>query len=111
MDIFKTKTINTIALRSGITIENASDVIVRPLSSLYCGVTYNTVDGKEVKFKLAYTVAHQYLAGFVKPPSIKSLEKSYSDMATCKNPIGNTVEVDGEDHYGFPSWCRILLGI
>jgi hypothetical protein len=32
-------------------------------------------------------------------------------VANCKNPIGNTVEVDGEDYYGFPSWCRILLGI
>ena len=111
MAIFRTKTIRTITFKSGVTITNHSDVTVVPVNSLNCGVTYVSAEGKELKFKIGYSKAHEYLLGFVKPPSIKSLEKNYSENATCKNPIGNTVEVDGEDHYGFPSWCRILLGI
>ena len=111
MAIFRTKTNKTIAFKSGITIVNNSDVTVVPVNSLNCGVTYVSLDGKEIKFKMGYYVAYQYLAGFVKPPSTKSLEKNFSENSTCRNPIGNVIEVDGEDHYGFPSWCRILLGV
>lgn len=109
---FKTKTNKTISLKSGSTIVTGSDVQVLPLSNTHCGVIFVPLNGGEKKtFKIAYTVAYQYLAGFMKPPSINALQKTFEEDSNCKNPIGNTVEIDGEDHYGFPSWCRILLGV
>ena len=109
---FNTRTINTIAFRSGTTITNGSEVEVVPLNTTHCGIKFKPLNGgPEVKIKIRYEIAHQYLAGFNKAPSVKSLEKKFSEMSTCKTPIGNTVEVDGQDQYGFPSWCSILLGV
>lgn len=109
--MFQTKTSKTIILKSGLKILSNSEVEVKPLNTTYCGIIYKQINGPDIKVKMYYTVAHEYLIGFVKPPNIKSLEKKFSGEGSCTTPIGNTVEVDGEDHYGFPSWCRVLLGI
>lgn len=109
---FKTKNNQTLMFTSGNVITSGSDVEVVPLNNTYCGIKFKPLNGDpELKLKIRYEIAHQYLAGFVKPPTIQSLQKTFADNSTCKNPIGNTVEVDGEDQYGFPSWCRILLGV
>lgn len=73
-----------------------------------CTPTNNFVliENEDKKCRIPYTKASKYLTIFKKEPSLKTLEKhSLSGITTT--PIGNKVEMDGYDMYGFPSWFII----
>ena len=41
-------------------------------------------------------------------PSMSEMEVYVFDQADCETPLGNIVEPDGIDQYGWPSWMLII---
>lgn len=66
------------------------------------------IENNEKQCRMPYRMAHRYLTKFKKEPSLKTLEKhSWEGVSTT--PLGEKVEIDGNDKYGFPSWMQIRL--
>lgn len=65
-------------------------------------VIYND-EVKSIKVKNAYW----YLKGFMKSPTLHTLEKYVND-GIAKTILGNKTEPDGTDQYGAPSWLLAL---
>jgi hypothetical protein len=60
-----------------------------------------------VRRRILWQVAHKYFACFSKCPTLATLER-WSNDGRCKTPAGKTVEPDGIDENGIPSWLMIL---
>ena len=63
-------------------------------------------NGEAREFKVSCANLSKYFKGF-KVPSMASLER-YSDEGICKSVLGKTVEPDGWDDEGSPSWLLAL---
>jgi hypothetical protein len=59
--------------------------------------------------RLSIERAHQNLRGFGKAPSIATIEKWDMERGISKTPLGRTVEPDGHDENGCPSWQELVL--
>ena len=68
-------------------------------------IKIKAADGTEINIR-AINAANA-LTGFIKEPSMKSLEKWVSD-GIGKSIIGKKVEPDGFDFNGMPSWLLVL---
>jgi hypothetical protein len=55
---------------------------------------------------MSWQVAHKYFAEFEPMPSMAALERMSND-GLCETPTGETVEPDGYDEHGCPSWLMI----
>jgi len=51
--------------------------------------------------------AHRYSRAFKPAPSINTLER-WNESGTCKTALGHTVEPDGVDASGCPSWLLVM---
>lgn len=95
-----------IKMKSGKTISANTLCDITPVNSSYLLV--KPINEPEKVCRMPYEKAYQYLTKFKKAPTIKTLEK-YVLSGITKNPLGNTVEPDGYDCYGIPSWCLIMF--
>lgn len=68
------------------------------------------IESSDKKCRMPYKMAYMYLTKFKKEPSLKTLEK-YTWNGYSTTPLGEKVEVDGNDKYGFPSWTQIAFFI
>lgn len=89
-----------ITLKSGKIVPRGTKVTIKPLENERCLVTT-----ANETFKARLLPALKLIGK--KEPSIKKLEKWFED-GICKTPTGETVEIDGEDYKGFPSWAKLL---
>lgn len=93
-----------VKLKNGTIVPRGTMANLKPFEKngiSYCEVTCD--NGTIFKTK---TLSAVVLIG-KKVPTISKLEKWCED-GICKTPAGKTVEVDGEDYKGFPSWARLL---
>lgn len=78
-----------IKLKDGSTLAKGSPVT-------FDGTNICLVMGKRVRISSAFVA-----------PSVATLQK-WSNDSKCKTPTGKTVEPDGVDEYGCPSWLMVL---
>ena len=104
MSELKTKVLSTLKSKKGTVIEEGTQVTVTYLKDEdYLKI--ETFDGRIIKIRPMY--ANKKLRGFKKTPSDKTLAKWNGD-GIAKSIKGNTVEPDGYDEYGMPSWFLAL---
>jgi hypothetical protein len=75
---------------------------------LKAGITISkwNVDGRSDRCQLSTGNIVRVTSCF-KAPSIKTLEQ-YCENGISKSVLGKTVEPDGYDEYGSPSWCLVM---
>lgn len=82
----------------GTTFKKGDRVTVKPISGNTSLCLISNPSSKE------YRIRYQSV---FKEPSLKSFEKwTYGD--TCKSVTGKTIEPDGYDSEGFPSWLLVV---
>ena len=100
MEALKVSVKEVIKTKSGIIFKVGEIVTCIPSNN------FVLIESEDKKCRIPYTKANKYLTKFTKEPSLKTLEK-HSLSGITKTPIGNKVEMDGCDMYGFPSWFII----
>lgn len=69
---------------------------------------FGQVETEQGKKVVSLVKAGDKFQGMVNIPSMKQLEKQfYNDSCVCKTPTGATVEPDGDDEHGFPSFLKM----
>ena len=97
----KKKLLKDIKMKSGEILPAGLYVEVQPHTDSTCLVCVNTAF---TGFKKSYVL--RYISVFTRPSDLKLCEWLNNSM--CKTPTGKTVEIDGHDSEGYPSWCLIL---
>lgn len=103
MEVLSVSVKKTITTKGGTVFNVDEKVICKPENN------FLIISNGDKKCRLPYSKAYLYLTKFKKEPSLNSLEKQALSGITT-TPIGNKVETDGNDVYGFPSWL-IINGI
>jgi hypothetical protein len=85
-----------IPLKDGTILMKGSLVSVEPVNYRACKITFPSGESHQVRYTSVF-----------KPPSMKCLNEWLMDEG-CETIIGNTVEPDGYDDQGFPSWLLAL---
>ena len=105
--ILKTK--KEIKSKNGVNYPKGTKCKIEPKTTAN-GIYYAQItilNGSNVKLNTVYKNLYRYFSKFKKEPSINTLMEDSLGCATT-TPIGNRVEFDGIDTYGFPSWFMIL---
>lgn len=92
-----------ITLKNGKTFQEGTYFSIIPLDKSFVEVEALNIGEK---FRMSYIKLHKFFDVFITPPTIDELICNSIDGVTT-TPLGNNVEIDGEDEYGYPSWFTI----
>lgn len=102
------KTLRDITLKSGIVIAKDTEVTIKWLApEVSRGVLCEVVTKDGQTFKTMVGTLHTKVSGCKKPPTLNTLRKWVFD-GVAKSVLGKTVEPDGYDEHGSPSWLLAL---
>lgn len=93
----------TITMKGGLVIEKGTEVNITPAmlkNGRKCHPSLCTLEYKGQRYGVRYTSVFG-------EPSIEDIQEMVMD-GNCTTPSGDTVEPDGHDSHGFPSWLIIF---
>lgn len=89
-----------IEIKAGETVTVAFDLKTKSGAPFYAGFSMRTDDGRKIN-------SNNFARLGLKVPSERKLE-NWSNDGICESIFGETVEPDGTDEHGSPSWLLAL---
>jgi len=105
---FTTTTLKDVKSKKGFEIKSGEDVVLEWTPKDYrVTYIYKISGGNENKIAVLTQNLYKYVRGVSKPPSLSALERMVNS-GRSKSVVGKTVEPDGVDPYGSPSWLMVM---